>query len=94
MWVGPKQPSSTRITYANKVTFFAFILVEEAKNWWRFTKQQLENEGRQITWEIFKKKFMNKYFPDDLSEGTMFIGEYAAKFDELSKIYPYYFILL
>ena len=34
---------------ANRVTFATFMLVEEAKNWWRFTKHQLEDEGRQIT---------------------------------------------
>jgi len=34
---------------ANRVTFVAFMLTEEVENCWRFTKQQLEDEGRQIT---------------------------------------------
>jgi len=86
---------------ANRVTFATFILVEGAENWWRFTKQQLEYEGRQITWKIFKQKFLEKYFPKDLQrrkeveflnlrQGTMSMGEYAAKFDELSKFCPYF----
>jgi len=86
---------------ANRVTFATFMLVEEAENWWRFTKQQLEDEGRQITWEVFKQKFLEKYFPEDLQrrkeveflnlcQGTMSVGEYAAKFDELSKFCPYF----
>jgi len=86
---------------ANKVTFATFMLIEEAENWWRFTKQQLEDEGRQITWEVFKQNFLEKYFPEDLRrrkeveffnlhQGIMFVREYAAKFDELSKFCPYF----
>jgi len=86
---------------ANKVTFATFMLVEEAENWWRFTKQHLEDERRQITWEVFKQKFLEKYFPKDLRrrkkveflnlhQGTMSVGEYATRFDELSKFCPYF----
>jgi len=61
----------------------------------------LEDEGRQITWEVFKQKFLEKYFPEDLRrrkeveflnlrQGIMSVGEYAAKFDELSKFCPYF----
>ena len=86
---------------ANRVTFAAFMLVEEAENRWRFTKQQLEYEEKQITWEIFKQKFLEKYFPEDLRrrkeveflnlrQRTMSVGEYAATFDELSKFCPYF----
>ena len=73
---------------ANRVTFATFILVEGAENWWRFTKQQLKDEGRQITWEVFKQKFLEKYFPEDLRrkkeveflnlcQGIMYVGEYS-----------------
>ena len=81
---------------ANRVTFATFMLVEEVENWWRFTKQELEDEKRQITWEASKQKFLEKYFLEDLQrrkeveflnhrQGAMCVGEYAAKFDELSK---------
>jgi len=71
---------------ANKITFVALMLVEEVENWWRFTKQQLKDEGRQITWEVFKHNFLEKYFQKDLRrmkgvefinirQRTMFVGK-------------------
>jgi len=49
----------------------------------------LEDEGKQITWEVFKQKFLEKYFPEDirrrkeveflnLRQRIMSVGEYAA----------------
>ena len=60
----------------------------------------MEDEGRQITWEVFKQKFLEKYFLKDLRrrkeveflnlcQGVLFVGEYAAKFDDFSKFCPY-----
>jgi len=102
-WIAEIEKFFIAMSYvdANRVTFTTFMLVEEAENWWRFTKQQLEYEGRQITWEIFKQNFLEKYFPEDLRrrkeveflnlrQGTMSMGEYAAKFDELSTFCPHF----
>ncbi|MDV3201234.1 MAG: hypothetical protein Q8877_03555 [Sweet potato little leaf phytoplasma] len=88
-------------TEEQKVTYAAYMLVGEAENWWKYTRQALEHEGRLISWEIFIEKFFEKYFPEDvrnrkeiefleLKQGSMSVGEYAAKFEELMKYSPYY----
>lgn len=61
----------------------------------------MEVEEQAVTWEAFKGKFLQKYFPADLKrkkeleflrleQGNMTVGEYAAKFEELAKYCPYY----
>ncbi|XP_027357183.1 uncharacterized protein LOC113866555 [Abrus precatorius] len=62
--------------------------------------KQIEAEGREINWECFKRRFLEKYFLEDLrrkeveflnlKQGSMIIEEYAAKFDDLSKFCPYF----
>lgn len=50
---------------------------------------------------MFRVKFLDKYFPEDvcnkkeiefleLKQGNMIVVEYTAKFEELVKLYPYY----
>jgi len=50
---------------------------------------------------VFKREFIGRYFPEDvrgkkeiefleLKQGNMSVTEYAAKFVELAKVYPYY----
>ncbi|XP_050896156.1 uncharacterized protein LOC127102878 [Lathyrus oleraceus] len=62
--------------------------------------QRLEVVGVEITWVIFRVKFLEKYFPEDvcskkeiefleLKQGNMTVVEYAAKLEELVKFYPY-----
>ncbi|XP_027341023.1 uncharacterized protein LOC113854297 [Abrus precatorius] len=54
-----------------------------------------------ITWTLFQERFLEKYFPEDvrenkemefltLTQGSMNVGEYAAKFEELSRYHPHY----
>ncbi|KAF1866048.1 hypothetical protein Lal_00013484 [Lupinus albus] len=60
----------------------------------------MEAEGTVVTWEAFRGKFFQKYFPTDLrrrkkmeflrlEQGGMSVGEYAAKFEELARFCPY-----
>ena len=60
-----------------------------------------KNEGAEITWAVFRREFLRRYFPEDvrgrkeiefleLKQGDMSITEYAAKFVELAKFYPHY----
>lgn len=88
-------PMEQRVTYAT------FMLVREAEYWWRATRQLLEAEGREITWEVFRGRFLEKYFPTDvrhakemeflqLKQGGMSVGEYATKFEALSKFSMYF----
>ncbi|XP_058753432.1 uncharacterized protein LOC131626613 [Vicia villosa] len=77
------------------------MLAGEADNWWLETRQQLETIGDVITWAIFSREFMRKYYPEDvhgkkeiefleLKQGDLLVTDYAAKFVELAKFYPHY----
>ena len=49
-----------------KVGFGTYTLVEEAEYWWENTRQCLEAEGQVVTWEVFKRVFLEKYFLEDV----------------------------
>lgn len=77
------------------------MLFEEANDWWVSTRTELEAEGEEITQEIFRERFLRKFFPEDvrgkkeieyleLKQGNMSVTKYAAKFVELSKYYTHY----
>ncbi|XP_027364503.1 uncharacterized protein LOC113871606 [Abrus precatorius] len=79
-----------------KVVYATFMLVGEAEHWWRIARQQLVTDGTAIDWPTFRCRFLEKYFPEDLrrrkeleflnlKQGSTSVGEYAAKFDELSR---------
>ena len=61
----------------------------------------MEDDGQVVTWETFKRVFLEKYFPKDvrnkkemefleLKQGNMTVAEYATKFKELVKYFPHY----
>ncbi|XP_058745873.1 uncharacterized protein LOC131618723 [Vicia villosa] len=67
----------------------------------RKTHQRLEVAGEEVTWIVFRREFLRKYYPEDvrgkkeiefleLKQCNMSVTEYAAKFTELAKFYPYY----
>ncbi|XP_017412935.1 uncharacterized protein LOC108324500 [Vigna angularis] len=81
-----------------KVVFVTFLLIGEAEYWWRGVKRLMEANKETITWENFKVKFLEKYFPSSakfakeleflsLSQGRMSVHEYAVSFDQLSRYY-------
>ena len=90
-------------TDAQKVLYATYVLQGPADRWWQSTEPLLRRElGRDtpITWEKFKEVFNRTYFPDvvrdhkarefsDLIQGTMTVGEYVAKFVELSRFASY-----
>ena len=54
-----------------------------------------------VSWEVFKDRFLGHYFPENLKhakemeflqlkQGSMSVGEYAAKFQNMSKYSNYY----
>ena len=90
-------------TDAQKVRFGAHMLAEEADDWWVSTRPTLEDGGEAVTWAVFSREFLRRYFPEDvrgkkeiefleLKQGDMSVTEYAAKFVELAKFYPHYTI--
>jgi len=51
---------------AQKVRCAAFMLMGEAENWWKHTKQVLQAAHTDITWAVFREEFLQRYFPDDI----------------------------
>jgi len=88
---------------AQMVLFGTHMLAEEAYDWWVNVLPILENGGGVVTWAVFRREFLNRYFPKDvrgkkeiefleLKQGDMSVTEYAAKFVELAKFYPHYIV--
>ncbi|XP_050916491.1 uncharacterized protein LOC127131619 [Lathyrus oleraceus] len=88
-------------TPAQKVRYGTHMLAVEADDWWLETHERLTVAGEVITWDVFRREFMRKYYPEDvrgkkeiefleLKQGNMSVTNYAAKFVELSKFYPHY----
>ncbi|MCI38848.1 hypothetical protein A2U01_0060077, partial [Trifolium medium] len=85
----------------HKVTLGSYVLHDEADYWWGNVNQRLGAGGALITWAMFKREFLIKYFPADernrkvvefmeLKQGNMSVTEYAAKFEELCRFAPHY----
>ncbi|MCI11756.1 GRAS family transcription factor [Trifolium medium] len=85
----------------SKTTLGTYVLREEANHWWKSAKQRIGAGGVVITWEMFKREFLMKYFPADvknkkvvefmeLKQGNMSVTEYAAKFESLCAFSPHY----
>jgi hypothetical protein len=88
-------------TEDQKVRFGTHMLAEEADDWWVSLLPELEQDDVVVTWAIFRREFLNKYFLEDvpekkeiefleLKQGDMYVTEYAAKFVELADFYPHY----
>ena len=86
---------------AKMVRFGTHMLAEEADDQWVSTRPLLENEAEGVTWAVFRREFLSRYFPEDvrgkkeiefleLKQGDMSVTEYATKFVELVKFYPHY----
>ncbi|WJX17476.1 hypothetical protein P8452_07389 [Trifolium repens] len=84
-----------------KVGYASFMLTGDAEAWWRGKHRLLEEEGREITWNLFKEVFLGKYFPklsrkdkerefSNLRQGSMSVGEYTRKFESLLKYSEFY----
>src|ERR1043165_171314 len=88
-------------TTAQKVRYGTHMLASEADDWWLDTLARLEAAGEEVTWAVFRREFLRKYYPEDvrgkkeiefleLKQGNMTVTEYAVKFVELAKFYPHY----
>ncbi|XP_058769561.1 uncharacterized protein LOC131643369 [Vicia villosa] len=91
-------------TAMQKVQFGTHVLDKEAKDWWGNTTQRFEEEGIQITWDLFCDAFLENYFPEDvrgkkevefleMKQGNGTVAEYTARFQELIKYCPHYNIM-
>ncbi|KAL8120501.1 hypothetical protein AgCh_017616 [Apium graveolens] len=80
-----------------KTIFASYMLKGEANYWWE-SKRNLESDVV-ILWDRFTRLFLGKYFPRfmetqmeirflELKYDKMTVGEYKAKFTELSRFVP------
>ncbi|MCI29387.1 GRAS family transcription factor, partial [Trifolium medium] len=85
----------------HKVTLGSYVFHEEADYWWGNASQRLGAVGTLITWDMFKREFLVKYFPADvrnrkviefmeLKQGNLSVANYAAKFESLCRFSPHY----
>ncbi|XP_038902300.1 uncharacterized protein LOC120088934 [Benincasa hispida] len=78
-----------------KLQCATFVLIDNAKCWWRSAEKMIETSGGQATWDQFKERFYEKYFSAhvrynkqvefmNLKQGTITVEE----FDRLSCFTP------
>ncbi|XP_047155810.1 uncharacterized protein LOC124826898 [Vigna umbellata] len=78
----------------NRLAFTEYLLTEEASHWWASMRAILTDAQNPITWEVFRSKFYEEYFPDSvrfakeveflqLVQGGMSDPEYTNKFKHL-----------
>ncbi|KAG8363734.1 hypothetical protein BUALT_Bualt19G0053100 [Buddleja alternifolia] len=79
-----------------KVTCAAFIMEGEADRWWKLERERFTVNHELITWETFVDCLYERYFTQsirdqkaveflELVQGNNTVGEYEAKFTELSR---------
>ncbi|XP_027186819.1 uncharacterized protein [Cicer arietinum] len=84
-----------------KVEYATYLMIGEAEYWWRGAKKMMEANHEELTWEAFKNKFLEKYFPKSaraeneaqilkLYQRNLTIADYAAKFESLAKHFRYF----
>ncbi|XP_047168298.1 uncharacterized protein LOC124837060 [Vigna umbellata] len=78
----------------NRLAFTEYLLTGEASHWWASARAILTDAQQPITWEVFRNKFYEEYFPDSvrfakeveflqLVQGGMSVSEYTNKFKHL-----------
>src|ERR1051325_9510894 len=53
-------------TPAQKVRYGSHMLAFEADDWWLETRARLEVADEEITWVVFRREFLRKYYPEDV----------------------------
>ncbi|XP_017440990.2 uncharacterized protein LOC108346418 [Vigna angularis] len=78
----------------NRLAFTEYLLTGEASHWWASMKTILTDAHAPITWEVFRNKFYEEYFPDSvryakeveflqLVQGGKSVSEYTNTFKQL-----------
>jgi len=57
---------ATQCCEERKLSYAIYVLTEEVEFWWIGVKQTMEDRGENATWENFKVRFMEEYFPDSV----------------------------
>ncbi|XP_052725926.1 uncharacterized protein LOC128194383 [Vigna angularis] len=78
----------------NRLAYAEYLLTGEASHWWTSARAILADARQPITWEVFRTKFYEEYFPDSvrfakeveflqLVQGSMSVSEYTNRFKHL-----------
>ncbi|XP_047150224.1 uncharacterized protein LOC124822274 [Vigna umbellata] len=78
----------------NRLAFTEYLLTGEASHWWTSMKAILTDAQSPITWAVFRSKFYEEYFPDNvryakeveflqLVQGAKSVSEYTNTFKHL-----------
>ncbi|XP_040994283.1 uncharacterized protein LOC121240821 [Juglans microcarpa x Juglans regia] len=90
-------------TEDQKVLYAGYLFQGEAGIWWDTRRQLLVRELGSLaalSWERFKEEFDNRFFPDSakqlkaqefasLTQGSLTVEQYAAKFMALGRLAPH-----
>jgi len=85
-------------TEAQQLNFATFLLVGDAKYWWTGMQQQMQTRQEEVNWVNFRKRFLEKYFPDSakhaleaefltLQQGSKPVQAYIDRFEYLARFY-------
>ncbi|XP_014503127.1 uncharacterized protein LOC106763451 [Vigna radiata var. radiata] len=85
-------------TEGQKLVFATYMLVGEAEYWWRGVRRGMDTRGEVATWEDFKARFLEHYFPASakqqresqflaLQQGSMSVQDYKERFEYLARFY-------
>ncbi|XP_017426270.1 uncharacterized protein LOC108334848 [Vigna angularis] len=77
-----------------RLAFTEYLLTREASYWWMSMKMIMADTQSLISWEVFRSKFYEEYFPNSvrfakeveflqLVQGGMSVSEYTNKFKHL-----------
>ncbi|KAK2409540.1 cleavage and polyadenylation specificity factor subunit [Trifolium repens] len=88
-------------TEEQKVVLGSYMLRDDANYWWKHASLRFGTGGLALTWTMFKREFLNRYFPMDvrnrkviefmeLKQGNMTVVEYAAKIESLYRFAPHH----
>ncbi|KAK4724018.1 hypothetical protein R3W88_026797 [Solanum pinnatisectum] len=89
------------VTSIEKVELAMYQLKDMAQVWFTEWKVNRAIRAGPVTWELFKKAFPDRFFPQEkrdakveefinLHKGGMSVQEYSLKFTKLSKYAPYF----
>ena len=86
---------ATQCPEERKLSYAIYVLTEEAEFWWIGMKQMMEDKGEDATWENFKVRFLEEYFPDsvryakeiEFMQKNLSVTEYATRFKHLARFY-------
>ncbi|XP_073051226.1 uncharacterized protein [Primulina eburnea] len=77
-----------------------FQLSRNVLLWWQTTEAGLRAQGRTVDWDVFRSRFLDKYFSiaarqkkekefEDLRQGSMSVAEYETRYSTLLKYVPH-----